>query len=184
MARVQRSDRKARDFGTTDQEPFERRAPGGRMVWKLSWAARFIAKWEGYLPRPVLDTIASPPLWTAGHGHTELAGRPYPRVGQYWSRTKSLRVLTKDIRTAARAVRRCIRVKLSVRQRIALISIVFNCGEGAIAGSELQQKLNRGDYLGAANEFLEWSHAGGVVVEGLLNRRREERWLFLHNPRK
>lgn len=183
MTRAQRSDRTARKFKATDQPPKERRAPKGRVFWRLSWAARFIAKWEGYLPRPYLDSIASPPIWTAGYGHTHLAGPPAPRAGQYWSEVKALRVLTKDIRSAARAVRQRISVKLTVRQRIALISLVFNCGEGAIAGSELQAKLNRSDYLGAANEFLEWCHAGGAVVEGLLNRRREERWMFLHGRR-
>ena len=67
-----------------------------------------------------------------------------------------------------------------MRQRIALISPVYNCGPGLVEGSELQRKLNAGNYLGAANELLEWCHAGGQVVPGLLNRRREERWLFLH----
>lgn len=181
MTRAQRSTRTARDFKATDQMPTERRAPRGRVVWKLSWAARFIAKWEGYLPYPYLDTIASPAVWTAGYGHTKYAGRPPVLPGQFWSTGKALRVLTRDIRSAARAVKANVRVKLTVRQRIALISLVFNCGSGAIDGSELQQKLNRGNYLGAANEFLEWSHAGGVVVEGLLNRRREERWMFLHS---
>ena len=184
MTRGHHSGKPGSKLAATDEKPKVRKAPRGRVFWKLSWAARFIAKWEGYISHPYLDTIASPPILTAGYGHTRYAGPPVPIAGQYWSETKALRVLTRDIRGAAKAVKRSIHVKLSVRQRIALISLAFNCGSGAVEGSELQRKLNRRDYLGAANEFLEWSHAGGVVVEGLLNRRREERWLFLHNDRK
>jgi lysozyme len=184
ITRGHHSGRPARNLSEIEARPVVRRAPRGRVFWKLSWAARFIAKWEGYLPYPYLDTIASPPVWTAGYGHTKYAGPPAVLPGQRWSEGKSLRVLTRDIRGAARVVKRNIRVKLTVRQRIALISLVFNCGSGAVDGSELQKKLNRGDYLGAANEFLEWCHAGGVVVEGLLNRRREERWIFLHSKRR
>lgn len=180
MTPAKRSDRKARQFKATDQKPMVRKAPPGRVRWKLSWAARFVAKWEGYSPVAFLDTIASPPVPTGGYGHT---GSDV-RVGQRWPKAKALLTLTRDLRTAARAVHRNIRVKLTVRQRIALISAAFNCGPGIVEGSELQEKLNAGNYLGAANELLEWCHAGGVVVEGLLNRRREERWLFLHDGRE
>lgn len=148
-----------------------------RPVWKLSYAARFIAKWEGYLPESYLDTIAEPDVWTGGHGHTG----PDVKPGQHWSKARSMRVLITDVRWAAKAVARNVKVPLTRRQRIALISLVFNCGSGAIDGSTLQRKLNRRDYKGAADEFLRWSHAGGVVVAGLLNRRKEERWMFLNN---
>lgn len=180
MTRAQRSDRRARQFKATNQKPTVRKAPRGRIHWKLTWAARFVAKWEGYSPVAFLDTIASPPVPTGGYGHT---GSDV-RVGQRWPKAKALLILTRDLRSAARAVKRNIHVRLTARQRIALISAAFNCGPGIVEGSELRAKLNRGNYLGAANELLEWCHAGGVVVAGLLNRRKEERWLFLHNGRK
>lgn len=147
--------------------------------WSLLWAARFVARWEGFLPRAYLDTIAEPPVWTIGHGHTGDV-----RPGEVISKREARELLADDLRTAARAVRRNVRVKLTVRQRIALISLVFNCGEGAIDGSTLQRELNAGRYRAAANCFLDWSHAGGEVVEGLLNRRREERWMFLHTRKR
>jgi lysozyme len=179
MTRARHSGRSTRPFKPTDQKPHEKRAPKGPPVWKLTWAARFVAKWEGWLATAYLDTIASPAVWTIGYGHTGGVA-----AGMRWSKAKGLRVLTRDLRSAAAAVARSVSVRLTVRQRIALISLVFNCGPGAIEGSTLQRKLNRGNYLAAANELLEWSHAGGAVVPGLLNRRREERWLFLHNDRK
>lgn len=147
--------------------------------WSLLWAARFVAKWEGFLARAYLDVIADPPVWTIGYGHT---GDVQP--GETITKREARQLLAHDLRTAARAVRRNIHVHLSVRQRIALISLVYNCGEGAINGSTLQRELNRRHYRKAANCFLDWSHAGGEVVEGLLNRRKQERYMFLHNKRK
>jgi lysozyme len=173
MTRGQHSGKAARKLKRFEEKPAERRAPKGKIRWRLSYAARFVGKWEGWMSRAYWDSLGS--VWTIGYGHT---GGVNP--GEAWSKAKGLAVLTRDLRAAARAVSHSIHVPLSVRQRIALISLAFNCGPGAVEGSELQAKLNARNYLGAANEFLEWSHAGGVVVQGLLNRRREERWLFLH----
>jgi lysozyme len=150
------------------------------MKWSLLWAARFVSKWEGWLPHAYLDTIASPAVYTIGFGHT--GSDVY--AGEHITKREGLRLLTADLRSAARAVRDNIHVRLSVRQRIALISLVFNCGPGAVVGSTLAHKLNARNYKGAAECFLEWDHAGGVVVEGLKNRREAERWMFLHSKKK
>jgi lysozyme len=40
-------------------------------------------------------------------------------------------------------------------------------------------KYNRGDYDGAANEFLKWNKSNGKVLPGLVRRREAERVLFL-----
>lgn len=151
-----------------------------RKRWSLMWAAKFVAKWEGFLPDAYLDTIAVPNVWTIAFGHTGSDVHP----GDHVTKARGLVLLTRDLRTAARAVARNIHVKLSTRQRMALISIAFNCGPGAVEGSSLQRDLNAGNYRAAADRFLEWDHAGGVVVEGLKNRREAERAMFLSKPKK
>ena len=45
--------------------------------------------------------------------------------------------------------------------------------------STLRMKLNRGEYLGAADEFPKWRRAGGRILAGLVRRRAAERALFL-----
>lgn len=144
--------------------------------WSLIWAARFVARWEGLLLVAYLDTIAVPAVYTIGYGHT---GHDV-YAGERITKAQALRLLTADLRSAARAVAANIHVKLSIRQRMALISLVFNCGPGAVSGSTLQRKLNAGHYSAAADCFLEWDHAGGAVVDGLRRRREAERWMFLH----
>jgi lysozyme len=130
--------------------------------WSLLWAARFIAKWEGFSADAYWDTLGQ--VWTIGYGHT---GNVH--AGDHWSHAHALRVLVKDCRT--------------VRQRIALISFVFNLGAGILPGSDLLKALNTGHIHQAATLMLEYDHAGGEVVNGLRNRRKAERWLMLHSQR-
>jgi lysozyme len=61
----------------------------------------------------------------------------------------------------------------------ALVSFSFNVGLGTLQRSTLRQKHNRGDYEGAADEFLKYCKAGGKVLKGLENRRKDERSIYL-----
>lgn len=144
--------------------------------WKLAWAARFVAKWEGLRLTTYLDAVGVP---TIGWGHTG----PDVHMGMTISRARAMQLLVMDLREAAAAVSRLVKVPITVRQRIALISFAFNCGIGALEESTLLRKLNAKDYQGAADEFLKWDHAGGSRLLGLTRRRRAERWLFLHSHR-
>ena len=61
----------------------------------------------------------------------------------------------------------------------AITSLAFNIGLGNLQSSTLRMKYNREDYEGAADEFLKWRKANGVVLRGLERRREAERALFL-----
>ena len=50
---------------------------------------------------------------------------------------------------------------------------------GNLQASTLRQKLNRGDYEGAANEFPKWRKAGGRVLNGLVRRRADEKAMIM-----
>jgi len=97
-----------------------------RRRWKLAYAARFVARFEGFLPTAYLDTIASPPVYTIGYGHSEYAAPPHVHEGDRWSEHKAMEVLTHDLRKTAEAVDEKIRHRLTFRQRIALISAAYN----------------------------------------------------------
>lgn len=151
--------------------------------WSLLWAARFVGKWEGFLPYAYLDTIASPAVWTGAFGHTSAAGPPPVGPGDHFTEARGREILAEDLRDIAFVLEKNCKVHLTVRQRIALLSIGYNCGAEVLTNSKLMDAVNRGDFKEAADRFLEWSHAGGVVVQGLLNRRRAERWMMLHSAR-
>lgn len=148
-------------------------------LWNLEYAAKFVAKWEGFLATAYLDTIASPPVYTIGYGHSEYAAPPHVHAGDHWTEAEALRVLTHDLGTTSDRVADKIHVSLTTRQRMALISAAYNLGPGII--DLLAPLINKGHMKQAADKLLEYDHAGGVVVQGLLNRRRAECWLMLHN---
>lgn len=60
----------------------------------------------------------------------------------------------------------------------AVVSLMYNVGSGPIHG-KIGQYLTDKNYPAAADEFRKWCHAGGRVVEGLVQRRESERSLFL-----
>jgi len=119
---------------------------------------------------------------TIGYGHII---KGYERFGKAADETIEItedfadELLTKDIMRARSSVYRYCFVPLSAEQEAALISFVFNCGGGAFYASSLRQKLNREEYIRAADEFLRWVYAGGLKLPGLVRRRTAERELFL-----
>jgi len=71
----------------------------------------------------------------------------------------------------------------SLHQAAAMLSLTYNIGSGAFQDSTVLRKFNAGDLPAAADAFLMWDKATVdgklVVVQGLLNRRQQERTIFL-----
>jgi lysozyme len=89
-------------------------------------------------------------------------------------------ILAKDLdRFVAGVLRYCPSVVNNQSWLDALVSFSFNVGLGTLQRSTLRQKHNRGDYTGAAEEFLKYCKAGGKVLKGLENRRKDERAIYL-----
>ena len=130
-------------------------------------------------------------LWTIGVGHVidpnharvPLAERKSLPIPEGWNRKISMEevddILRKDLATFERGVERFCPVKLTQGQFDALVSFSFNVGLGTLQRSTLRQKVLRGDMEGAAEEFLKYTIGGGKVLKGLVNRRNDERAMFL-----
>ena len=114
-------------------------------------------------------------IWTIGVGHTG----PDVYSGLTITEERSLELLRADVSTFEAAVNSLVRVPLNQNQFDALVSFVFNVGNGALKGSTLLRKLNAGDYEGAAKEFGRWTKALGQTLTGLIKRRAAEAGLFL-----
>lgn len=61
----------------------------------------------------------------------------------------------------------------------AMVSLAYNIGVGAFSGSSVARKHRAGDYEGAADAFLLWNKAGGLILSGLDRRRHEEQAMYL-----
>jgi len=133
----------------------------------------FIALWEGFSPCIYLDIAG---YITIGIGHKILKGEIFDTD---ISLEQALTILDKDADNAERGVGGLISVALSDLQFDAIVSFTFNLGTFALQRSTLRSRLNRGDFLGAADEFPKWIFAGGRKSQGLLNRRCAERAIFL-----
>lgn len=128
-------------------------------------------------------------LWTVGVGHVlypEQGKLPLDRRGDYALLDKDNRqfskeevdgILRNDLARFERGVAQYCPVSLSQGQFDALVSFSFNVGLGTLQRSTLRQKILRGD--AAEDEFLRYTIGGGKVLKGLVNRRNDERSLYL-----
>ena len=130
-------------------------------------------------------------LWTVGVGHVidptharvPLAERKALPIPAGWDRTLSSEeidnILKADLQRFEAGVHRLCPGEITQGQFDALVSFAFNVGLGNLQNSTLRMKHNRKDFEGAADEFLKWNKAGGKVLKGLDNRRKDERALYL-----
>jgi len=131
-------------------------------------------------------------LWTVGYGHVlypeqarlkadERASYPLkPEHSRVWDADEIDALLAEDLhRFEAGILRLCPAAADNDRHFAAIVSFAFNVGLGNLQASTLRMKYNRGDFEGAADEFLKWRKSNGVVLAGLERRRKAERYLFL-----
>ena len=112
-------------------------------------------------------------VWTIGYGHTKNV-----KEGDRISQDQANCFLMQDLYSVERAIVRLVKVKLNQNQFDALCSLIFNIGISAFNKSTLLAKLNKGDYVGAAEQFRRWNKVNNVVMAGLVRRRQAEEDLF------
>ena len=131
-------------------------------------------------------------LWTIGYGRVLYPDQArlktdqranYPLRSEHnrlWNADEIDSLLEADLlRFSAGVLRLCPAAADNQCHMDAMVSFAFNVGLGNLQSSTLRMKYNRGDYDGAADEFLKWNKAGGKVLRGLERRREAERALFL-----
>jgi len=141
----------------------------------------FVAQEEGTVLHVYKDVAGYD---TIGIGHLLSAAEKASGVfAKGITRQQAIDLLARDIVIYESAVNKAVTVPLTQNQFDALVSFAFNEGGGALTSSGLLAKLNKGDVAGAADEFLKWCKVrinGQLVTnEGLLNRRKRERAVFL-----
>lgn len=161
----------------------------------LSLASELAKPFEGLILKPYFDPVGYP---TQGYGRL-LSKQVYGPLGrdpktkeerqqadEWLSKTYPViddhtaeEWLKEDMTTAAKAVIRLCPGAKKVTQLAALTDFTFNCGAGNLERSTLRKKVNDGDELGAADEFLKWVYARDVKLPGLERRRKAEREMFL-----
>ncbi|MBP1132635.1 lysozyme [Serratia sp. PL17] len=112
--------------------------------------------------------------WTIGWGHTKGV-----KQGDRITQEQAEQFLSDDLAVFELTVNSAIKRPMTQNQFDAMVSLAFNIGGSAFAGSTLVKKFNAGDANGAADEFPKWKNSGGKVMPGLVKRRAAEREMFL-----
>ncbi|WP_250439882.1 lysozyme [Caballeronia sp. AZ1_KS37] len=89
------------------------------------------------------------------------------------------RRLEADLVPTYKAVVKSIKVTVTDGETAAYTSFAYNVGIGAWNGSSALKLLNQGNHRAACDELPKWVYAGGVKVQGLVNRRAAERKLCI-----
>lgn len=113
--------------------------------------------------------------WTIGWGSTG----PDIKKGVIWTQQEADCRLLSDIDKFAESIKSLLKVTLTDNQFSALVSLAYNIGIGNLKKSSLLAKINKNELTDAAERFLLWNKANGVVMNGLTRRRKAERDLFL-----
>lgn len=138
-----------------------------------------IRAFEGFRADPYLDAVGVP---TIGYGSTYYPGGQRVRLTDPpISEPEARRLMQATLAEFEDGISAALQVDVTQSQFDALICWAFNIGVSAAQNSTLMKKLNSGDYFGAADQFLRWNKAGGVVLRGLSRRRAAERALFLED---
>lgn len=140
-------------------------------TYEPALAAGFISQFEG-CSLAAYKCPAS--VLTIGYGHTKGVSE-----GDTCTQEQADAWLIDDVKETQTLLAHYVNVPVSEGEFVALVSLAFNVGVGALMKSKLLRKLNSGDREDAAEEFLDFCYAGGKRIDGLYNRRKAEYELFL-----
>lgn len=134
-----------------------------------------VKRWEGYRDEAYDDGGG---VWTIGYGTIKYPNGSPVEKGDTCTKEQAEEWLHDELLDSEDAVNNLVDIDLLQYQFDALVSFVYNCGQGAFRASTMRKLLNNGDYAGAALQFPRWCKDNGVMVQGLLNRRKDEQRIF------
>jgi len=139
----------------------------------LAAAVALIGSWEGVRTVAYRDIVGVP---TVCFGETRGV-----KMGDRYTMDECRAMLGDGIIEFEAGMRKCLVApdKVPEKAYISYLSLSYNIGTSAFCGSTVARKANAGDYRGSCDAILAWNKAGGRVVQGLVNRRADERRICL-----
>jgi lysozyme len=131
---------------------------------------KHLKRWEGLRLKAYPDPGSKNGVpWTIGYGHTLGV-----KKGDTCTEAQADQWLKEDYDRTVKVINKYVKVPLTEGQYGALVSFVFNLGEGQFAKSTLLKLLNKGNYEAVPEQLLRFKYNDGKVMQGLLNRRKDE----------
>jgi lysozyme len=134
---------------------------------------KLITSFEGLSLKPYLCPAKIP---TIGYGNTYYSdGKHVTLLDKPITKEQSFEMFKEIADRFALSVKRQLKKEVTQNQFNSLVSFAYNVGTGNFISSTLLKKvnLNPSDQT-IKDEFLKWTKAGGVVLNGLKIRRNEE----------
>ena len=103
-------------------------------------------------------------VWTIGIGHTSAAGAPLVTAGLTITSAQCDAIFERDVQKYVTAVRKGLKVAVSQNAFDALVSICYNIGPGAFAGSTFLKRINAGGTAGAYDAILMWRKPAAIIT--------------------
>ncbi|MDC7260579.1 lysozyme [Shinella sp. HY16] len=134
----------------------------------MAAAVALIGGWEGLRTVAYRDVVGIP---TVCFGETRGV-----KMGDRYSVDECKAMLGDGLAEFEQGMRKCLKApdQIPAKSYISFLSLSYNIGTGAFCGSTVARRANAGDVRGACNAIPMWNKAGGRVVQGLVNRRKDE----------
>lgn len=157
---------------------------------KAGWVAAItltvtlVSGFEGFAPKPYVDTVGTghPKTWC--YGETAADGGTVPAYGTLFTKAEcQVSLQEKLTKVYDPLVRQCIKTEALDNfpsREAALVSFVYNGGQGWLCNphrktfTTVAANINAGNYTAGCNAMLAYDRASGRVLSGLVARRKKE----------
>ena len=135
----------------------------------LVMAISLIGGFEGLRLYAYKDVIG---VWTACYGETRGI-----KKGMTFTKAECDAQFAKGLGQFEQGIRACLDKPddIPIKPYIAFLSLGYNVGTGAFCKSSVARLANAGLYKQACDRILVFNRAGGRIIQGLKNRREDER---------
>lgn len=139
----------------------------------MAAAVALVGTWEGVRTVAYRDIVGIP---TVCFGETRGV-----KMGDRYTLDECRTMLGDGLVEFEQGMRACLKNPDAIPDKpyVTFLSLSYNIGTRAFCGSTVARRANAGDIRGACDAIPMWNKAGGRVVNGLVNRRAEERQICL-----
>jgi lysozyme len=137
----------------------------------VSLAVLVTAQFEGKSNTAYLDMVEVP---TICYGTTRRV-----RLSDVRTDTECLAFLRTEVDRIDALLSKEVSTPLQDNERAAILSWIYNVGDGNFLHSTLLHELKAGNVPAACNQLPKWVYARGNRIPGLIKRRAQERLLCL-----
>ena len=143
-------------------------------------ASAFLMTWEGTTLVAKHERIDPPGVITVCNGITNYDQSDL-KEGDRFTTEQCAEMLADALPRYEAQLRACITGDQPPKRHVALLSFVYNLGQGTLCRSSVAKFINAGNVRAGCDAMLLYNRANGVVLRGLDRRRRAERELCLRS---